>query len=341
MKRGIVLIILSILVISCAAHAKKKKSKQPAWLENPKAVYSEQMYLTAIGEGDSRREAENMAAGNLSKIFESKVKTDETVVQRYMELTKGDEFTYEDQTDVTKRVNIQSEQTLFNIQFAESYTNEMGRVFVLAYLNRMKTAEIYEEKINKNTESVTYFTKLCDEADDPMMKYAAMSAASAVGLSNEVLLEQLGIIFPTSKEMLEIEYNYNDLMKKTAEVAKQISFKIDIKNDTENKISILVEELLTDLGFVLSDENLLNVEGEVSFEETELQREGEFVRYELKLKIIDSDNITIVTLSEKGREGHVSKSEAQARAVRTIEKKIKKTFKKKLIAYFDGLVVKK
>ncbi|MCK4312950.1 MAG: LPP20 family lipoprotein, partial [Candidatus Cloacimonetes bacterium] len=241
-----ILLVVLMLIILFTLQAKKKKVKPPAWLENPKAVYSEQMYLSAIGEGDSRREAENIAAGNLSKIFESKVKTDETVVQRYMELTKGDEFTYEDQTDVTKSVNIQSEQTLFNIQFAESYTNEMGRVFVLAYLNRMKTAEIYGEKINKNTESVTYFTKLCDGSDDPMMKYAAMSAASAVGMSNEVLLEQLGIIFPTSKEMLEINYNYNDLMKKTAEVAKQLSFKIDIKNDTENKISILVEELLTD-----------------------------------------------------------------------------------------------
>ena len=341
MKRSILLIVLSIIVISCAAHAKKKKSKAPKWLENPKAVYAEQMYLSAIGEGDSRREAENMAAGNLSRIFESKVKTDETVLQRYMELTKGDDFTYEEQTDVTKNVNIQSGQTLFSIQFAESYTNEMGRVFAIAYLNRLKTSEIYEEKINKNTKSINYFEKECDNSNDIMFKYAAMSAASAVGMSNEVLLEQLGIIFPTSKEMLEINYNYNDLMKKAAEVARQISFKIDIKNDTENKISILVEELLTDLGFVLSEENLLNVNGEVLFEETDLQRENKFIRYELKLKIIDPENITIVTLSEKGREGHVSLPEAQARAVRTIEKKIKKTLKKKLIAYFDGMVVKK
>ncbi len=340
MKRSILLILLAVLVLSCAAHAKKKKSKAPKWMENPKAVYAEQMYLSAIGEADSRQQAENMAAGNLAKIFESKVKTDETVLQRYMELTKGDESSYEEQTDVTKNVNIQAEQTLFNIQFAESYTNDMGRVFVLAYLNRMKTGEIYEEKINRNTEKINYFDKECDDSKNIMFKYAAMSAASTVSLNNEVLLEQLGIIFPTSREMLEINYNHNDIMKKTAKIAKQISFTTDIKNDDENKVTILVEELMNDLGFVLSDENLLAIQGEVTFEDTDLKREQKFVRYELQLKVIDPNGVTIVTLDEKGREGHVSYTEAQARAVRTIEKKIKKQLKKKLIAYFDGLVTK-
>ena len=90
------------------------------------------MYLSAIGEADSRRDAENMAAANLARIFESRVKADETYKERYMELTKGGSTTYEEQSDVTKSVNIQAEQTLVNVEFAESYTNNMGRVFVLA-----------------------------------------------------------------------------------------------------------------------------------------------------------------------------------------------------------------
>ena len=213
-------------------------------------------------------------------------------------------------------------------------------VFVLAYLNRMKTGEIYEEKINKNTEKINYFEKECDNSKNIIFKYAAMSAASAVSFNNEVLLEQLGIIFPTSREMLEINYNHNDIIKKTAEIAKQISFKIDIKNDDENKVTILLEELMNDIGFILAEENLLNIQGEVTFEDTDLGREQKFVRYELQLKVFDPNGVTIVTLDEKGREGHVSYTEAKARAVRTIENKIKKELKKKLIAYFDGLITK-
>jgi hypothetical protein len=88
MKRNILYILMALLMFSCAVHAKKKKNKAPKWLENPKKEYPENMYLSAIGEADNRSMAENMAAGNLAKIFESNVKTDETYSQRYEELTK-------------------------------------------------------------------------------------------------------------------------------------------------------------------------------------------------------------------------------------------------------------
>ena len=57
MKKTILLSIIIILILSCVAHAKKRKGSKPEWLKNPKAVYSKAMYLTAIGEGDSRSDA--------------------------------------------------------------------------------------------------------------------------------------------------------------------------------------------------------------------------------------------------------------------------------------------
>jgi LPP20 lipoprotein len=341
MKRNILYILMALLMFSCAVHAKKKKNKAPKWLENPKKEYPENMYLSAIGEADNRSMAENMAAGNLAKIFESNVKTDETYSQRYEELTKNGQTSYEDQSNVSKNVNIQSGQTLINVEYGDSYTNDMGRVFVIAYLNRMKTGQIYEEKIDENIAKIMYYKKLADESSDVLFQYAALGAAAAMSTNNEILLNQLGIIFPTSKEMLEITYNHADLMKQSAEIAKQISFKIKIKNDEDKKITILVEELMNDLGFVLSEEYLLYADGMVLFEDTDLQRKEKFVRYELQLQVSDLYDNTILTLDEKGREGHISYSEAKARAIRTVEKRIKKQLKKKIISYFDNMVLKK
>ena len=339
MKKSILLAITLILILSCAAHAKKRKSSKPEWLKNPKAVYSEQMYLSAIGEGDSRSDAENMAAGNLARIFESNIRAEETVNQRYMELTKNNKTDFEEQTDVTKSVNIQSKQTLFNIQFGESYTDDMGRVHTIAFLNRMKTAEIYESKINKNAERISYFAKIANESNDPILKYSSLSAASAVSLQNELLLAQLAIIFSSAIDMLEINYNHNKIIKDANEAAAGISCNIRIQNDEENKITILLEELVNDLGFVLSDYNVLTIDGNILLEKTDLKRDLEFVRFELQINITDNKGNVIVSMSEKGREGHISATEARARAIRTLSKKINKQLKKKLIAYFDGMIL--
>ncbi len=339
MKNTILLSIILFLILSCAVHAKRKKSSQPEWLKNPKAVYSEQMYLTAIGEGDSRSDAENMAAGNLARIFESNIKAEETVNQRYMELTKNSKTDFEEQTDVTKSVNIQSQQTLFNIQFGESYTDDVGRIYAIAYLNRMKTAEIYENKINKNADRINYFMGISEKSADAILKYAAMSAATTVSSINESLLAQLTIIFPSTIDMLEINYNHDQIVKEANAAAKAVSCKIDIQNDEENKVTILLEELINDMGFVLSENNVLKIDGNILLEKTDLKRDLEFVRYELQINVTDNKDNVIVSMSEKGREGHVSVSEAKARAIRTLSKKINKQLKKKLIAYLDGMVL--
>jgi len=343
MKKTIFILLVFFIVISCAVQAKSKKetSSRPVWMDNPKAKYSEQLYLTAIGEGDSRNDAENMAAANLSKIFESKIKAEETTKQRYRELTIDNKTTTEDDFDVNKNVNIKSEQTLYNIQFADSYTDNLGRVHALAYLKRFETGEIYEEKINKNAERIEYFSKQSKEASDILVKYAAMNAASVIALNNEILLDQLNIISPDTKEFLELKYNYQDIIKEAAELAKQVGFSINIQNDPDNKIRIAVESMLTDLGFIISENGVLNVESDVLFENTDLKRDDDFkfVRYNFNLKINDRAGNTIVSLFEKGKEGHTTYFEAQERAIRTIDKKIRKSLRKKLIAYFDGLVM--
>ena len=180
------------------------------------------MYLTAIGEGDSRTDAEQNAAGNIAKIFESVVKTDETIRQRYQELITENDINYNDMTDIQKNVNIKSKQTLYNLQFGESFTDNIGKVHVLAYLNRTLTADIYEEKIMKNAERIKYYSSLSRNAKDRLYAYASINAAGTVALANETLLEQLKIISPGYEDFLELDYDHNEIMRKNSELAKEV-----------------------------------------------------------------------------------------------------------------------
>ncbi|MCK5675565.1 MAG: hypothetical protein KAH99_00960, partial [Verrucomicrobia bacterium] len=63
-----------------------------------------------------------------------------------------------------------------------------------------------------------------------------------------------------------------------------------------------------------------------------------FVRYTLALQVKETDGTTLISLNEKGREGHVSLSEARIRSFRTLETAIKSTGNTRLDAYFDTLI---
>ncbi len=339
MKKIILFVFVAIILSNCAVNAKSKKSKIPEWLQNPKKVYPDQLYLTAIGEGDTRADAENMATANLSKIFSSKVHSEENVNQRYMELTKSGKTDLTDYTSVNKNVKITSNQELFNIQFAQSYTDKNGIVHVLAYINRVQTSDIYQQKIGENAKKVRYFIKKSKNAE-PLKKYAYLSAAMVFAKKNKTLLDQLAIIDKDSIELLKLGYSLNDLTIMLSDAARNVDFTISVKDET-SRITPILEDILTDMGFILGDNGVLQIEGDVNFYPTNLKRKDgfKFVRYTLNIKVKDNKNNIIVALNEKGREGHVTVREAKERCIRKIEKKLKKKFKNKLIKYFDSLAI--
>jgi hypothetical protein len=106
----------------------------------------------------------------------------------------------------------------------------------------------------------------------------------------------------------------------------------------ENKVGKLCEELLTDMGFVVSDKPTLTIDGTFSMEDTDLGRtDMKFVRYDCSLSVRDGAGTSFATLVEKGREGHASTKEASARVLRTIKEQIQTELRRKLTAYFDSL----
>ncbi|MDD3050280.1 MAG: LPP20 family lipoprotein [Candidatus Cloacimonetes bacterium] len=334
------IILLSIL-LGCSLYAKSSNQDTPEWLDDPGSKYPENMYLTVVGEGDSRKAAENDATGKMSRIFEAKIKVESTYLERYIELTKDNSSSSSSVSTSDNTVAVQSDQTLFNLKFSDSYTDVRGRVHVLGYINRFETASIYEDKISDNSEQIIFFIEQALAASDPIEKYANYSAATTVDQNNKVLMEQLGIISLTTKEMLEINYDSNQLMKDFIESARAISFSVNISNDTDNKLKKMVEALLTDLGFSLQKDALLYLDGEIDFENMDLPRKEKFVRWELNIKITDRNSNVIFSLNKSNREGHVSYAEARARGYREIEKEFNNKLKRSLLSYFDSLVTSK
>ena len=94
-------IILPALLLSLAG-CKSFTSETPGWVANPKTLYPENQYLATVGEGDTRRAAENAADANLARIFEAHIESDERLLDQTRETRKSFERT----TDFTTAINI-------------------------------------------------------------------------------------------------------------------------------------------------------------------------------------------------------------------------------------------
>jgi hypothetical protein len=315
---------------------------KPEWISNPEKSYPNSQFMTAVGTGDSRKEAENSAASSLSQIFQSKIKSEETINARYLELMKSDQSSLESQTNINKNISVSSEQTLFNVRYPESYTDKLGKVYALGVIEREPTAVIYKNKMDDNSTRVAAFVKKYNELKDPIKKYANIGAALVTAKVNETLREQLQIIMPGTGVQSDTAYSLERITELCSDAQKAVPFVIDVSGDQKNDVTGFVGDMLSGLGFsVIEKGGALAVTGTESVEPINLQNDQmKFVRWSYQFSISDASGMVIISLSEAGREAHVTQSEAVARALRTMRDKIKADLAKKINSYFDGLVMK-
>jgi hypothetical protein len=333
-------ILCVTVILGCAGMPPPAAANRPVWMENPQLKYPTKFYLTAVGEGDTLQTAETMAAANLARIFRTDIVVDERLTERYYELI-GKRNEYQEQSQLDRNVNVYTAMSLQNVQYPERYTDKTtGRVYALAALNRAETAAIYVNRLKENDAMTVRFVQR-SEALSPAMTYAALAAAVAIRADSHQLLAQLDVLYPQAKSQVTTTHALDVLQQRMAEAAKQIGFSVSIENDPDGKIAQAIAAQLTGLGFVVAPGNaFLQVRGTVSMEQTDLGRPGTFfVRYVMKLDMVDAYGKTVAALSEQGREGHVSLTEAANRCTRSMTSAVERQLISKVFNYFDRLLM--
>ena len=122
-----------------------------------------------------------------------------------------------------------------------------------------------------------------------------------------MLLKQLQIIDGGTKATILLPYDYQNLMGVFAKTKQRITFAVAIMYDEDQNISETMKELLTSQGFTIHEKPLLLVSGKLTFEDVVLQRPEKFVRWRYDISIQDKQSAILLTLTESGREGHISK----------------------------------
>jgi len=295
-------------------------------------------YLSAAGAGDTREAAERAAAGNLAKIFRARITVEDRLIERSRELLGDRRNALTVETDFTKDVTIESGLTLHNVRYTEPAADRSGRVTVTAYLDRRETAQVYLARLRAGDARVRAFVEQANASGDPVRRFAYLNAASAISAANGAMVEQLTTILGGAAPPFVPWLAPDEVARRTAEAAAAVRCGVAVEG--EPRVAAAVQETLTGLGFTVGAPPVLTVGVKVVLEPTDLGRtDAVFVRYDAVLRVTDAGGAEIVTVVEKGREGHVTAPEARARAIRTLSEKLRGRFRDRLIAYFDALAL--
>ncbi|MEX2444440.1 MAG: LPP20 family lipoprotein [Alkalispirochaeta sp.] len=312
----------------------------PEWYLNPQNVYPSETFLTAIGTGDSRRDAEQQALAGLSQIFEAEISVDSRTSERYSELMTAQGSVSESEIRLAQDTNIRSNQTLLNVQYGEAAVDETGRVHVIAYIERIPTGRVYADLIEKNGDQVASFLEQASSSDDLVREYAYTSAAAVVSSTNEVLRDQLRIIAPGFSEIVSLPYDPDDVLRRRADIASRMQTSVDVEGDETDRIAGVVRSALSEERFPLgSSDPVFRVTGSMRIDEGEVNNDFQSVRWTLTLDFTGPEGNTLVTFDQQSRASGVSREAAVAFAYSDMEEAVAQSFVGAIRRYFDGLVL--
>lgn len=317
-NKKLILIVLVSLFSSCTAQTSNNV------YQSFEKDYPESRYLFAVGEGDTRKEAEKNAIAKISLIFESKINVNNTLNENYFEFSDDKSSSFMHESKTTKKINVTSNQKIMNIKYGKHGVDEVGNNFVIAYINRSETASIYEEKIANNNSLILALKNAADSSNIVIFKYAALNRASGLMNKNIVLMKQLSIISPYNPDFSSKISNYESIYLEKGKVANSIKF--TFPNKSNEDVLNTLKSLLVSKGFKVGENGKFLVSSTMKFTKVDLNRKEIFYNWFMNVEVMNNKHEIIFNFEKSGRDGGITESAVYSRAKYSAKNALRQQF---------------
>jgi hypothetical protein len=338
----------------CAGNAPGRAAaprNEPAWVSDVDQVYSRLRYLAAVGYGPSRDTAEKEALAALIAVFGQTVQADRHSVVRYAEALQQDMVSsYIRDTEITNAINTSAElDTLIGAELRDYWYDDRGTHYAAAVMEKSRARSLYSGLLNANREIIRTLVTMNDEERyslDGCARYllAAKIAGGSRTISNILAVVEGAGASPGMAGGLsdqELAQPENFRLEALA-IARHIPVELRVDNDgTGRRLYSAFARVIEGKGFVSGGrDSRYALEASLTLNPVDLPgQQNQFVRYELNASLVDrrTGNV-LVPYHVSGREGHLTRPEAENRAIAALERHIAETWDAALSAYLDSLM---
>lgn len=322
--------------------AKGTAAVQPDWVANPRTAYPEAQYVSAVGSGPDRESAEKSALGALVSVFGQQVKGETVTTSRYSEAVKAGKVTVSEDASVNQAVQTSFDlDTLVGAEIKDTWDDRKGVYYAVAVMDRAKGAMVYKDLIDSNEQTIAKLSEVEPGEEFTFDTYARYDLASVIGDSNKRFLNVLSVLSPAmAASKRDSTHTGDEFRLECLKIAKNIPIGVDIAGDRDGRITAAFSSVISDAGFKTGTaESRYVLAGTLSLSEASLAANpNKFARYTVDAKLTDTASDTVLLpYSINGREGHATLPEAENRAVRAAEGKIRETYSTELSDFMAKL----
>jgi hypothetical protein len=318
-----------------AAQPASPPAAAPVWFSGSDPRYPDSLYVTGVGMGANKAQAEQKAIASLVSYFSQKVQAELTSVEREFQTTSNGATQSSSSAQMENSVKTAaSMDKLIGAKIVENGDDGQS-YYALAALEKQSGARSYSDLLAANQKEIDLLIAISPEDHDSFIGYSHYLQAAKKADENAVYGSVLSLLDGQSRQ-LETGTSYR---VEAAYILEHIPVTVNVENDKSDRIRGAFAAVLQKHGFRSGGTNaryVLNVTVELS--EVQVAGANKFIRYEIDARLTDTTTSNVlVPFNINGREGHTTLSEAENRAIRTAERNITESYSAKLTEYFSTL----
>ena len=306
---------------------KVTKGKRPDWIDGQSQYYPSSMYLTGVGYAPDRQSAEDRARAEISKIFHSKIDARTRTYQEYLQTVSGSKTKTTDNVAIEDITRVSTQKVLSGVRIVQVYKQRKPQplFYALAVLDRSQAKEILQGKIRELDQNINRLVSLSRQETDKLSRIKYLKASVEEYILRDAYNTELRIVNP-SGQGIPSAVSFTDLKRQLSDtLLRDFFIAVSVKGSRAIEIRQALIEALNQKGFsVLDDLGRASVLARGTVEINPIKQESsewKFVRWKAYFDLVDQQGGAVFgSVKKTGREGHLTVSQAEERAVRKMRK---------------------
>ena len=329
------LAFLLVVAPSCAHRVEEPKLEgRPQWIDTGSSPrYPSRFYLTGVGTGSTRKNAEDAARTEIARYMKVKISASSYDWMK-SEISTGttEQFSQRLESAMTTAVD----QALEGTSIAEIW-EDRGRnsVYALAILDRERVASVLKERILKIDADVAALLEQKTSQGRFSGLSQAVSAAEALQ-KREVLNAELIMVSPEGSGV-QPRYAVGEVMRKIESIIAGVRIGLDLTGDSTGDIRLALVRGLSQarMQVVTNAESAdIVIKGQVEVARVDENNPWFWYLSMLRGEIVDPKSGTYMgTLTESSREGAQDQLRGRVRSLESLSDKVASRVKKEIITF--------
>lgn len=307
------------------------EAQTPDWVSGKSSTYPSEFYITGVGSGDTRQEAQNQARAQIAEVF--KVQLNARFVSNKTETLNGSNGKVNGESvDLTRSsVNVGIVKTLEGTEIADVWQdpNDM-EYYALAVLDRQKASVRLADQISGLDTELVEIGREIDTAGSKLGKLHLLASRKNLAVRRQDLNSDYSILSSSGQGLPLPGFSADEASTELVRFCRnEIVFSLSAKGAGSKSAAQVLSDGLTSQGLVIGDsENapadfIIRVSSSLDPSNTPLDG-WYYCWWDIGISIVDAETGSVITeVSKRGRSGQLTVRRAKDRAIYDMDKVVK------------------